>query len=795
MKKIRIRFGVLILGAMAPIVLLALFHSWTMVRDQKAVSLELVRVEALAHLAPQISALIHELQKERGASAGFVGSKGAKFSSKLSRIRQASDERLQALNKSIAELDSDDFNNFLTGLLAVMHESLESLSSVRNKVDGFEMSVPELAAYYTTTINNLLEIIRSTLSLSTDYRVNRAISAYIALLEEKESAGLERAMGSVGFSRGKFDSDIYLRFVKLVEAQDAFFSFVKVYATDDELDFYRKTVSGRDVAEVERMRKVAFAYPFSGKTEGVDASYWFETITAKINLLKKVDDRLASDLLAVAKDARVEAGAELRSLVTLSLTVLPLSLILGGVIVLVLTINMVKMAAVMRKLADGNTDVGSATSSICSELMVMDETLEVFRETSIKQMEAEKTLSCDMHGHLQVIVDVAARTNNASATISPLVLDMQNISSTSQEIADSAQEMAVNVSDISEKSSGAAEDANMSREMSEKGIEIVQTSAATMEKIRDTVEEAEATVGELADISRQVAGMVKDIDDISEQTNLLALNATIEAARAGDAGKGFAVVAHEVKDLAGQAGNVTARIRAQIEKLQQGMAIVVDSMKQSTIVVKDGQESIGQLETEMENINEGINNVSVTMGEMAGLLVQQDQSTHEISRQISEIAESSQKTADGITEVLDKMNQAMTVMGEKTESFSRLGTDAATVQLAKNDHSKFKKRVLDTQLGRDNWKAAEVLDHTHCRLGKWCTSVTNEVILNHPAYKRLEEPHRLVHAITKKILLLHEQGNNEEALARVSELEDVSSEVIAILDEIYEEVSPCSTIV
>jgi methyl-accepting chemotaxis protein len=114
-----------------------------------------------------------------------------------------------------------------------------------------------------------------------------------------------------------------------------------------------------------------------------------------------------------------------------------------------------------------------------------------------------------------------------------------------------------------------------------------------MEKIHDTVRGAQATVGELAEISKKVANMVKDIDDISEQTNLLALNATIEAARTGDAGKGFAVVAHEVKDLAGQAGEVTSRIRSQIEQLQKGMVNVVDSTKQSTIVVKDGQESMG----------------------------------------------------------------------------------------------------------------------------------------------------------------------------------------------------------
>ena len=47
------------------------------------------RIVAIANTAPKISGLIHELQKERGATAGFVNSKGAAFADTLRAQRRA----------------------------------------------------------------------------------------------------------------------------------------------------------------------------------------------------------------------------------------------------------------------------------------------------------------------------------------------------------------------------------------------------------------------------------------------------------------------------------------------------------------------------------------------------------------------------------------------------------------------------------------------------------------------------------------------------------------------------------
>ncbi|CAN0509260.1 unnamed protein product, partial [Laminaria digitata] len=70
--KIRTR---IYLALCLPLIGLVAFSGLLVVKDYQAVE----RVEAvrtLADLTPDVSALVHELQKERGVSAGFIGSKG-----------------------------------------------------------------------------------------------------------------------------------------------------------------------------------------------------------------------------------------------------------------------------------------------------------------------------------------------------------------------------------------------------------------------------------------------------------------------------------------------------------------------------------------------------------------------------------------------------------------------------------------------------------------------------------------------------------------------------------------------
>ena len=64
----------------------------------------------LSLLSDNISNLVHELQKERGASAGFLGSKGKKFGNKLTAQRKDTDSKRKALTEYLADFGTKLFN-------------------------------------------------------------------------------------------------------------------------------------------------------------------------------------------------------------------------------------------------------------------------------------------------------------------------------------------------------------------------------------------------------------------------------------------------------------------------------------------------------------------------------------------------------------------------------------------------------------------------------------------------------------------------------------------------------------
>ena len=295
-------------------------------------------------LSTKIGALVHETQKERGMTAGFIGSKGVKFKDELPRQREEVNKQITFLNEFLSDFDkskySDDFvKNLNSGL-----EKLKDLQGVRNSVNSFNISAPIAIAYYTDTNTLLLNTLGTIVKFSNSPNVTKELGSYMNFLLSKERTGIERAVGTNTFAQNKFTEGLKARFYTLIAEQTAYLDIFSKIASKDIVDFYLKTVVGKDIEEVEKMRKIAL---FSNIEEnfGVDPNYWFETITNKINLLKQVEDHISTHLLNEINLEKDEATFHLILFSLLSIFGIGITMILARTIAFTILIDVASVRA------------------------------------------------------------------------------------------------------------------------------------------------------------------------------------------------------------------------------------------------------------------------------------------------------------------------------------------------------------------------------------------------------------------------------------------------------------------
>ncbi|MFA5119563.1 methyl-accepting chemotaxis protein [Zavarzinia sp.] len=194
---------------------------------------------------------------------------------------------------------------------------------------------------------------------------------------------------------------------------------------------------------------------------------------------------------------------------------------------------------------------------------------------------------------------------------------------------------------------------------------------ASLEAVQSLVGAVDSIGGRLAGVNetmQQVAAITGTIERIAKQTNLLALNASIEAARSGEAGRGFAVVAGEVKGLARETSQATARIAAVIgdlaERIRELVAVSADGSRQAEQVGKRTQ-TIG---TVMSGVGDAVAKVDRNARQIAA-------ETEEIARRCGDL----EGAVGAMTETVTKSTTALVAAAERSQRV--LGSSEAILQM------------------------------------------------------------------------------------------------------------------
>ncbi|MCP4399849.1 MAG: hypothetical protein GY801_21410 [bacterium] len=129
-----IKSKMMLLGGV-PLVVAVVFMLSSIVAQYSTMR-EMNTLLALSHLAVKIGALIHETQKERGATGVFMGSGGAAFVDELSDQREKTNEKRAELENFIEPIDrggqSEEFHETLNNAvnkLSMLDEHREDVNN------------------------------------------------------------------------------------------------------------------------------------------------------------------------------------------------------------------------------------------------------------------------------------------------------------------------------------------------------------------------------------------------------------------------------------------------------------------------------------------------------------------------------------------------------------------------------------------------------------------------------------------------------------------------------------------
>lgn len=300
---------------------------------------ELDQLGRTSELVGAIGRLVHALQRERGLSNVVLASGGQRFVAEREaqvaqslRLEQEVRRRLDRLDAPGAasapagagdiDPDADPDRPFVFGAhlrngarlfsrIAWVLPGLDALPGLRERVGLLALPVAESTAAYGRLVAGWLAVVFEAADGATDPEISRLLAAMFNFMQGKEFAGQERACGGVAFASGHTERVRQQDWLELIESQERCFEVFAEFAGEALEAQWLANLPPAQMAELERLRRIACASPPGVALDPELSAAWFDCCTRRIDAMQTVEERLADDLRRLCETKTAHARTEL----------------------------------------------------------------------------------------------------------------------------------------------------------------------------------------------------------------------------------------------------------------------------------------------------------------------------------------------------------------------------------------------------------------------------------------------------------------------------------------------------
>ncbi len=266
-----------------------------------------------ATLVERIGQLVDALQRERGATSLYLASGGRRFEAERNdALAQAipAEAALRAAFGAYLQSSMGASAQVLATMGWVLLD-LDSLGALRAAVAQQAPRVGDAVAAFSRVIAGLIELVFVLADGANDPAISHLLVTLVHLLQVKEAAGQERAVGSQLLASGVCTEVEQQRFIHLIDAQERAVDVLLEFIDADRRLQWDNAQGSPNMAQLERLRRGLCMAKVDLPLDAAQSQVWFEVSSKRIADLSRLEADLAQGLKAQCQLSIERAQQEL----------------------------------------------------------------------------------------------------------------------------------------------------------------------------------------------------------------------------------------------------------------------------------------------------------------------------------------------------------------------------------------------------------------------------------------------------------------------------------------------------